>query len=145
MKSVSFSSLNKIEQNLIKEAFEASEHSISDHKVGCAILDTEGGIHKGSVNRHSRVVGPTCAERMAVDQLSFKDKIPELCVLVGTFKRKGWKDHFLCTPCGVCLEMFLDLKKRLGIEEVRFLCVSWDKTKVLRVDLGELYPQIGKN
>lgn len=144
MNFVTFLSLNKNEKDLAEAAFEAANHSISDHKVGCAIRDTDGGTHKGSVNRHSRVVGPTCAERMAVDQLNFNGKTPEQCALVGTFKREGWKDYFLCTPCGVCLEMFLDLKKRLDIEEIHFLCVSWDKTKVLKVTLSELYPQIGK-
>jgi len=147
MEFVNFSNLNKEEQQLVADAFEAAEHSIphNDHKVGCAILDTVGNVYVGATNTRSRVIGSTCAERMAMDQLCFQKKIPKLCVLVGKFLREKWRDDFVCTPCGVCLEMFFETMQNLNLQDIPFICLSWDKSRVLKINLSELYPQIGKN
>lgn len=147
MEFINNSDLIKEERELILKAFEAAEHSVSKvgHKVGCAILCENNDIFIGAVNERSKAIGSTCAERMAADQFYFYgNKGPKLCVLVGFFIRDGWLDDFICTPCGVCLEMFSEMILDFNLSDLNFLCPNWNQTKFLRVKLSELYPQIGK-
>lgn len=147
MEAVAYSDLNKEEKKIVKEAFKAAEHSVSKsgHKVGCAILCEGGKTFVGATNERSRAIGSSCAERIAVDQFYFHNyRKPKSCALVGTFNRFGWSENFLCTPCGVCLEMFQELIIDLDLKDLDFLCLSWDKSKIFRIKLSELYPQIGK-
>jgi cytidine deaminase len=79
---------------------------------------------------------------MAVDQLMYQgNKKPNLCVLVSLLKRKNWTGSSIGTPCGACLEMFWELSMKLDMNDLHFLCVSWNKKKVLKVKLSELYPR----
>ena len=111
--------------------------------IGTAILCDDNKVYVGATNERSRAIGSTCAERMAVDQLLFHgNKDPKLCVLVGKLKRDQWTDNNMCTPCGVCLEMFWEMIMKLKIEDLEFLCVSWNKKRILRVKLTELYPRM---
>ena len=83
MKFVNNSDLTKDERELILNAFEVSERSVSRnrHKIGCAILCENKDIFIGAVNERTKAIGSTCAERMAVDQLYFYgNKKPILCV-----------------------------------------------------------------
>ncbi|MFA5742643.1 MAG: hypothetical protein WCX77_02665 [Candidatus Paceibacterota bacterium] len=146
MDFLKFSSLNKEDLFLVEKAFKSAENSISDkgHKVGCAILDANGNIHVGATNVRSRVIGSTCAERMAMDSVWFKKQTPKICVLVGKFNRSGWSDDLICTPCGVCLEMFFESINDFGLEDLPFICAAWDRSRILKINLSELYPQIGK-
>lgn len=147
MKYISTLNLNKDEKKLIKEAFIAAEHSVSNsgHKVGCAILCKNGEIFKGATNSRTRAIGSTCAERMAVDQLYFHhNKKPNIFALAGTFSREGWSNDFVCTPCGVCLEMLFEMVLDLNLDDLDFLCPNWNKNKILKIKLSELYPQFGK-
>jgi cytidine deaminase len=147
MEFINNSDLTKDERELISKAFEASKFSISKngHKVGCAILCENKDIFIGAVNERTKAIGSTCAERMAVDQIYFHgNKKPTLCVLVGIFQRNSWSDDFICTPCGVCLEMFFEMAIDFNLDDLSFLCPNWNKTKFLRIKLSELYPQIGK-
>lgn len=145
MKYEKFSELSDKERLLIEKAFEASEHSVSPsgHKVGSAILCNNEEIYLGATNTRSRAIGSTCAERMAVDQMAFHgNETPELVALVGLLQRDKWSENNIITPCGVCLEMYWELIIRLGMEDVEFLCTSWNKVRVLRIKLTELYPRI---
>lgn len=145
MKYEKFSELSDKERLLIERAFEASEHSVSPsgHKVGSAILCNNEEIYLGATNTRSRAIGSTCAERMAVDQMAFHgNETPELVALVGLLQRDKWSENNIITPCGVCLEMYWELIMRLGMEDVEFLCTSWNKVRVLRIKLTELYPRI---
>lgn len=147
MKFLTYANLSQKEKRIISMAISASKRSVSDkkHKVGCALLCKSGRIFLGATNARSRAIGSTCAERMAVDQFYFhKGKTPLMCVLIGWFDRVGWSSNFVCTPCGVCLEMFWEMLMKLKIEDLVFLCVSWNKKKILQIKLSELYPQIGK-
>lgn len=145
MKYEKFSELSDKERLLIEKAFEASEHSVSPsgHKVGSTILCDNNEIYLGATNTRSRAIGSTCAERMAVDQMAFHgNEKPELVALVGFLQREKWSEDNIITPCGVCLEMYWELIMRLGMEDLEFLCVSWNKDRVLRINLTELYPRI---
>ncbi len=147
MKFVNYSSLKSREKRLMKKAFEAAKRSVTSakHEVGCAILDNEGNIFLGATNARSRAIGSTCAERMAMDQLYFqRGGAPIFLALVGRFNRKGWKESYICTPCGVCLEMFSEVMRDFQKRDFNFICPAWNKSKILKVSLSELYPQIGK-
>lgn len=145
MKFVQFSLLEKKEKRLINSAINAAKHSVSEkgHKIGCAILCKNGNIFVGATNSRSRAIGSTCSERMAVDQLYFHgNKNPILCAIVGLHKRKGWTESTICTPCGVCLEMFWEMIMDLDMIDFNFICSSWNKKKILKIKLSDLYPQI---
>lgn len=147
MKYISILNLSEDEKKLIKESFIAAEHSVSNsgHKVGCAILCENGKIFRGATNSRTRAIGSTCAERMAVDQLYFNhNKKPNMLALTGTFSREGWSNDFVCTPCGVCLEMLFEMVLDLNLDDLDFLCPNWNKNKILKIKLSELYPQFGK-
>lgn len=152
MKIVNFSDLTQVEVELLKKTKKVAEKTVSDigHKVGCVIRCKDGEEFVGATNIRSRTIGSTCAERMALDQMYFgKNRNPELCVIIGRFPnvkwRKKWSDDNICTPCGVCLEMFLETTHLLGIKDLNFLCVSWNKKKVLRATLSELFPQVNED
>ncbi len=145
MEYVNFISLSYENKNLIKKAFEAAEHSVSQnsHKVGCAILCSDGKIFTGATNIRSRVIGTTCAERMAIDQLYYHgNKEPILCALVGLLTRKQWTKSSIITQCGVCLEMFWEVIMSLKIKDINFICSSWNKKRILKIKFSELYPRI---
>ena len=59
MKFINKKQLTPEELKLIKEAFSASEHSVTTpgHKVGCAILCKNGDIFTGATYERTRVIG----------------------------------------------------------------------------------------
>lgn len=147
MEFVKYSDLTRKEKDLVNKAFKAAKHSISEkgHKVGCTILCKNGDVFLGATNERSHAIGSTCAERMAVDQLYFHgNKQPKLCVLVGVFARNDWTQDLVCTPCGVCLEMFRKLIMNFKLDDLHFICLSWNKKRVLKAKLIELYPKLNK-
>lgn len=145
MNYINYSDLDKREKLLVNKAFEAAEHSVSPtgHKIGSAILCEDGQIFQGATNTRSRAIGSTCAERMAVDQMFYHgNNKPKLVSLVGFLQREKWTENNICTPCGVCLEMFWEMTMKLEMDDIEFLCVSWNKKRILRVRLTELYPRV---
>lgn len=145
MKYEKFSDLSDKERLLIEKAIEASEHSVSPsgHKVGSAIQCENDEIYIGATNTRSRAIGSTCAERMAIDQMAFHGvENPKLVALVGLLQREKWTENNIITPCGVCLEMYWETIMRLRLDDLEFLCASWNKDRVLRIKLTELYPRI---
>lgn len=145
MNYIKYSELSEKERLLIEKALGASKHSVSPagHKIGSAILCKDGDTFVGATNTRSRTIGSTCAERMAVDQMFYHgNKYPVLCVLVGFLKRDKWTKDSICTPCGVCLEMYWEMIMKLGADDIDFLCVSWNKKRILKAKLTELYPRI---
>lgn len=80
---------------------------------------------------------------MAVDQVLYHgNKHPRLVVLVGFLQREKWTNDNICTPCGVCLEMYWEMIMKLGMDDINILCVSWNKKRILKTKLTELYPRI---
>ncbi len=148
MKLTSFKRAGKIDQSFLLLAKQTAGKSVAEkkHRVGCILLCADKSLYKGATITRTRVIGSTCAERMALDSWYFNGKksVPSVCYLVGTLDRKGWSNDYICTPCGVCLEMFLSLLAKQGVKHLEFVCANWTLSRVLRADLGELFPQIGK-
>jgi len=147
MEIIKFEQLNHDEQKLVDAAMYAAEKSITGKKnfVGSAILGSKGGVFGGATIARTRAIGSTCSERMALDQLYFDgNEIPKIICTIGTFERAGWENQFICTPCGVCLEMLLECTKHFGIDSLNLICSSWDKSKILKCTLDEIFPQVGK-
>lgn len=147
MEIVNYIKLSEEEKGLVNEAKNIAKKSITGKNsfVGAVILGTKGGIYKGASIARTRAIGSTCSERMALDQLYFYElEAPKIICTIGTFERKEWSDEFICTPCGVCLEMFFESTKYFNIPSINFICASWNKSKILKCTLEELFPQIGK-
>jgi len=144
MEYVEFDQLSDKEKHLVEKAFQASEKSYSPrgHKIGSSILCKNDEVFVGATNTRSRAIGSTCAERMAVDQMFFDgNREPVKVALVGLLKRNKWTKDSICTPCGVCLEMYWEMIMQLGIKDLDFICASWDKKRILKAKLTELFPR----
>ena len=148
MKILDYSQLGNQDKKILDETKKiAKNHSVIKKSTwaGAIIVGNKGGLYKGATIGRTRAIGSTCSERMALDSLYFhKKEYPVKVFTIGTFERREWNDSFICTPCGVCLEMLFEASIFFNIEKLDFVCSSWDKTKILKADLQELFPQIGK-
>ncbi len=148
MRITSYRKISKTDQLLLQMAKDAAGQSAprGKRKVGCILLCGNGSVFTGATVLRARVIGSTCAERMALDKWYFSGtrEIPTTCYLVGVFNRKNWNNDFICTPCGVCLEMFLELVADRKARKVKFICSNWKLNQVLSAGLDELFPQPGK-
>lgn len=144
---INFEKLKEQEKKFIIEAEKIAKKSITNKNsfVGAIILGTKKGVYSGATIARTRAIGSTCSERMALDHLYFNGlEAPKTVFTIGTFERMGWSNDFVCTPCGVCLEMFFESIKFFNIPNINFVCSSWSKNKILKSNLYELFPQIGK-
>jgi cytidine deaminase len=64
-----------------------------------------------------------------------------MCAVVGKLNRENWTKDSLCTPCGLCLEMFWELQMKTGLEDINFLCANWELDRILSINLSELFPR----
>ncbi len=148
MKILNIKKVPRDDKQLLLRAKDVAQKTVSpkEHKIGCVVVVGSGSAYEGASVSRTRAIGSTCAERMAVDRLYFsgdKSRVAT-CYLVGRLDRQSWKDNFICTPCGVCLEMFLELMISKKGRDIRFVCASWDLSRVLTANLSELFPQVGK-
>ncbi|HEQ65488.1 MAG TPA: cytidine deaminase [bacterium] len=141
-------SLNPMEKELLNLARKSAFHSIhhsSSHKVGAVIYCKNGKTYTGATLARTRIIGSTCAERMALDQMHYdRNREPELCVVTGLLNRPSWTEKSILTPCGVCLEMFWETIIELGLEDLDFICSSWDQSRIVRTKLSILFPKVDK-
>ncbi len=148
MKILNFQKVPRDDKPFLLRAKEVARKTISPkkHKIGCIIKSGSGSLYEGASVSRTRAIGSTCAERMAVDRLYFSGDQSKIatCYLVGRLDRLSWKENFVCTPCGACLEMFLELMISKKGRDVRFVCASWDLSRILIANLSELFPQVGK-
>lgn len=147
MKIVTWEDLTSQEKKLLAEAKKVAERSRHKrgHRIGCILLTDKEKKFYGATNDWVRSTGSTCAERMAMDQYYFhrldpEVGVPRLMVIIGTFNHRDWSDDFICTPCGVCLEMMLKMKRDLALKRLNLLCSSWNQTRIVRTRLANLYP-----
>jgi len=142
MQYLSWSELNDKQKSLLKTAKDSADKLLSPngHKVGCAI-EGANQTYMGSTISHPRIIGSTCAERMAIDSLLIANDIPKLCAVVGKLNRDNWSVESLCTPCGLCLEMFWELQMNTRLDNIEFVCANWELDRVLMVKLSELFPR----
>lgn len=142
MKYLSWDELNDEQKSLLETAKSNAEKSVSQngHKVGCAIHGTHS-TYTGSTISHPRIIGSTCAERMAIDNLLIADDKPSLVAVVGKLNRDSWTAENLCTPCGLCLEMFWELQMKTGLDDIEFICANWNLDRIVRIKLSELFPR----
>lgn len=111
-------------------------------RVGCLILTEDGNQYLGSVNERNRVIGTTCAERMAMDQLLRHSKsAPKIIFIVAKFDKDFWSDDDICTPCGVCREMFRYVQNYFKVKDLNFVCFSWNKKRALKAKLSDFLPE----
>lgn len=141
MEQIEFRQLNNQEKKMLDLAKKAAGRSVSldKHKIGSAICDINGKIFVGATISKKRIIGSTCAERMALDNLLFRGfRKPKMVAIIG--KMHGRKEEHLCTPCGRCREMFQEACQLCKVKDIYFLISSWDKKTVVRTKLSELLP-----
>lgn len=146
MEILNYKKLNFRDKENINRAKKIALKSITNKKtyVGVVILGDRGGIYGGVTLARTRAIGSTCAERMALDQLFFKGREkPKIVYMIGIFERLGWREDYICTPCGVCLEMFFESIKFFNIDEIKFICSSWNKKNIIKCSLKDLFPKYG--
>lgn len=149
MRLIQFTTLPQQDQEFLKTAKAIASRSVTlrEHKVGCVLACADQTTFLGATAARTRAIGSTCAERMAVDQWYFARRPkpePRTCYVVGTFDRASWRDMYTCTPCGNCLEMFLELFIAERLRRFWFVCGSWNLQRILLAELAELFPQYGK-
>ena len=137
--------LSNEERNLLEIALDAAQHSLSPrgHKVGAVILCSDGSVYQGATLSHNRMVGSTCAERMAIDQMYFMGGTkPKLLVLVSLMVRSNWTASDVSTPCGVCLDMMWEMAITFDMNDFDIIASSWDQTKIIKTTLFKLFPKL---
>lgn len=142
MQYLSWGELSDGQRILLETAKDNAKKSVSQngHEVGCAIHGTNS-TYVGSTISHPRIIGSTCAERMAIDHLLVASDKPGLVAVVGKLNRDSWTKENLCTPCGLCLEMFWELQMKAGLHDIEFLCANWGLDRILSIKLSELFPR----
>ena len=136
--------LNNSEQHLLDLTIASAEKSISKkaRMVGCLIECTNGKLFEGSTNEHPRMIGSTCAERMAVDQLYRDgDSVPKAVYLTGLLERDRWGEDDIITPCGGCRELLNQMRNIFELPDLDVICFSWNKQRVLKIKLSKLFPE----
>jgi len=102
MRIVKFKNIPRKHRDLLLLTKKVADRSISPRgsKVGCIIVCSDGSKYLGATVSRTKVIGSTCAERMALDQWYFSNSrsTPETCYLVGTFNRKNWKKNQFVLP-----------------------------------------------
>lgn len=131
-------------QTAVKITKEWAEQSVTlkGSCVGCSFILEDDSLCSGATVGHSRIVGSTCAERMAIDKVYMSKRTPMTCVVVGKLVRNEWNEQNICTPCGSCLEMIWEFLMYKNMSDIEIVCCSWDMQNILKTSLTELYPRI---
>lgn len=143
MKYVDLEQLSPEIQAAATEAKDWAEKSVtpSGGRVGCSFILENGMLCCGATVGHSRIVGSTCAERMAIDKLYLSRQKAKTCILIGKLVRGEWTEESICTPCGKCLEMMWEYLMYYDMDDIEIYCLSWNKSRILKTTLTELYPR----
>ncbi|WP_090530541.1 cytidine deaminase [Pseudobutyrivibrio sp. UC1225] len=135
---------------LIKLALEAREMAYtpySHHKVGAALLCSDGTVFKGCNIENAGYTPTNCAERTAVFKaVSEGKKDFEAIAIVGGMD--NLKSLPLCAPCGVCRQVLREFvapeKFKVLLAEVEDVSnvstIEETSVKITTMTLSELLP-----
>lgn len=145
MAKITFKSLSKREQKLVKAAKRARENAYAPYsrfKVGAAIL-TEDGKRIAGANYESAAYGDSiCAERVALTRANsqgYGNKCIAIAVVVTG--NKDSPNSRVSAPCGSCRQLILEAAQRSGIGkdfEIIMATIPLDGVEVS--DIGRLLP-----
>lgn len=125
---------NEEDKLLIESAQKATELSYapySEYKVGAAVLLDNGIIINGSNQENAAYPSGTCAERTALFYANSQyPDVPVNTVAIAAFNKGDFTDD-VCTPCGACRQVFVEVQTRAK-KPVRILMCS--KNEVYEVD-----------
>lgn len=119
---------------LIESARKATQQSYapySQYNVGAAVLLDNGIIINGSNQENAAYPSGTCAERTALFYAN--SQYPDVAVntiVVAAFNKGDFTED-VCTPCGSCRQVFVEVQMRAK-KPVRILMCS--KNEVYEVD-----------
>lgn len=129
------------QKSLIKAAQEATQTSYapySEYNVGAAALLKSGEIISGSNQENAAYPSGTCAERTALFYANAKyPETPVVMVAVAAFN-KGDFTPDICTPCGSCRQVFVEVENRFNQPVTILMC---SKNEVYEVEsIRDLLP-----
>lgn len=139
--TITWNDLSEKERELVRLAKNAAEQSWSKsgNKVGVVISCDDGRVFEGATIGRSRVIGSTCAERMAVDQMVFHG-FPKPILVVCTALLGGQDESTVAFPCGPCRQMYQEILAESELEDLEFILVSWNQSVVIKIKHTELFP-----
>ena len=117
------------DQLLIQAAQEATQQSYapySQYNVGAAVLLDNGVIVKGSNQENAAYPSGLCAERTALFYAN--SQYPDVAVntvVIAAFNKGNFTSD-ICTPCGSCRQVFVEVEMRYK-KPVRILMCSRDE------------------
>ncbi len=118
--------------NLVKEAFNAMEHSYSPYskfRVGAALLADDGNIYTGANIENSSFGATICAERTAVVKAAFEGQRVIKAIAIASDS----EDYIY--PCGICRQVLTEF----GSDDMLVICSN--KAGEYRIHtLGEILP-----
>ena len=125
---------NENDRKLIEVAQKATQQSYSpysEYKVGAAVLLDNGIIISGNNQENAAYPSGICAERTALFYANAQ--YPDVAVntvVIAAFNKGDFTED-VCTPCGSCRQVFVEIETRYN-KQVRILMCS--KNKVYEVD-----------
>lgn len=124
------------DQNLIKEAFEATKRSYapySNFNVGAALLMEDNSIVHGANQENAAYPECTCAERVAFVKAATQEESQKIKKIAVVAVKNN--DHLSATPCGSCRQIMLEneIKQNDDIEIIMLYAPGkWVKAKNIK-------------
>lgn len=141
MKKINFQKLNKIDQNLLKRAFEVMNNSYNPYSkfyVGAAVLGDGNKIFVGTNVENSAYGNTICAECSALTSARADGikKVLKIAVIGKNYK-KAVLDPV--SPCGSCRQMIFEASQVSGVD-VEVIMSNTKMDKIIVAKISELLP-----
>lgn len=125
---------SKEDKMLIESARKATQQAYapySEYNVGAAVLLDNGIVINGSNQENAAYPSGTCAERTALFYANSQyPDVPVNTIVIAAFNKGDFTED-VCTPCGSCRQVFVEVQMRAK-KPVRVLMCS--KNEVYEVD-----------
>ncbi len=141
MKRISFGSLKKADQHLLRAAKQAMEEAYNPYShffVGAAVKTVEGAVITGSNLENASYALTICAERAAIARaFSSGHKVFRQIAIIGRGAKGPMKD--VISPCGMCRQMMFECAQ-LADCSIQVILASTDMRKIILTTTKELLP-----
>ena len=122
------------DDKLVRAAIDARQNAYAPYSgfsVGAAVLDEQGGIHKGQNVENAAYPNGTCAETAAIAAMIAAGGRRIVSIAVS-----GGDGGLLCTPCGGCRQRIREFATAATP-----VLIADDKGLQARFTLGDLLPE----
>lgn len=141
MKKTNFQKLNKIDQNLLKRAFEVMNNSYNPYSkfyVGASVLSSDNEIFVGTNVENAAYGNTVCAECSALTSARAGGirKILKIAI-IGKNCRKAILQPV--SPCGSCRQMIFEVSQVSG-NDIEVIMSNTKMDKIIIAKISELLP-----